>query len=346
MKSNETKDNTQSRRKIRRKNITELLKKRHMGKVKIENLVEKKDFSKEPFLTNKEALEFLKRQELLKKYKRICHFGGIKWWVKDDGYGVYRYFIESYSGNAHFDILDMFVMSGNCNAVEARNRMFEYYNIKTIEGAVKEMNREKYIQNIRVIEEMYEKRWKYPHFWKLSEKQLGILEKLQCIAIGNLENSNEIIDGDVVFFSSVGHIAKVVENKSPSSVSKAVNLFALLGIVEKVNEKILSEDILKAAKIQMSLKQQKGNLISFFILPELTPEKMVEVEKMAKRIRYAGLNMSNITTERVCDMLGYDAMMKVYGNTHQNTKFSMIGKAQASERRKEYGYEEENDIEF
>lgn len=277
--------------------------------------------------SNRMAINHIRRNNYFKfeigeEFKCELIEGNIAWISQDETSEVVRYFTKNpQSGEfAYFDLIDLIQIELGCNFLYALREAMEALNIKTEEEEHRNMNVRKYVNNIEIIEGIdFRFMLQYPNLYKLLGKHFYILEKMNTIGIGNIRTKVESLGNDAVFFSSYQHIADFLDIKSKTTVANAINMFALLGLITKVEEGEIPSTMIERAKKEAKERGYK-NLVTFFTIPLYTEKTLARAEAIAKEVIRNKITISNISIARVEKAFDSEAVARVYGNTKENTK--------------------------
>lgn len=221
-------------------------------------------------------------------------------WITRDNDGYYRYCTKSVKtgvifGFSLFDLIEItysgeFVGTGMAYQM-ARKWLAKILNVSYRDLDYVNYQKKKYQSNQTIIDEASEWESLYPNLYSLIKSQLYILEELHHFASQHITERRHAIKNEAVFFISVRHIAKLVNErleikKHPTTFSAAINLFAVLHLLQKVPSETLNY---KGELLQIAHSIQGNNnhfhLITFMTIPSYDEELLIKAEKMAKRLR-------------------------------------------------------------
>lgn len=277
--------------------------------------------------SNKMAINHIRKNNYFKfeigeEFKCELIENNIAWISQDETSEVVRYFTKNpQSGEfAYFDLVDLIQIELGCNFLYALREAMEALNIKTEEEEHRNMNVRKYVNNIEIIEGIdFRFMLQYPNLYKLLSKHFYILEKMNTIGIGNIRTKVESLGNDAVFFSSYQYIADFLNIKSKTTVANAINMFALLGLITKVEENEIPSTMIERAKKEAKERGYK-NLVTFFTIPLYTEKTLARAEAIAKEVIRNKITISNISIARVEKAFDSETAERVYGNTKENTR--------------------------
>ncbi len=278
------------------------------------------------FYSNTMALNYIRRNNFFKfkiGQEFLCEIveGNIGWIGKDAETERVRYFSKNPETGKFFylDIIDLVQMELKCSFVYAFLKVMELLKIKTEEEEWKKIQTEKYRNNIKITDNAsYNFKISYPNLYKLIGKQIKVLEKLNAIGFYNIRTLMERVGEDAIFFSSYQYVADFLD-VSKSSVAKAVNLFATLGLINIINENKIPPHLLDRAKKEAKDKGWK-NLVTYFTIPYYSTKVLRDAEEIAKQLRENGITVRNISIKTLEEAFGEEMVQKVFPNTKENTE--------------------------
>lgn len=264
--------------------------------------------------------------EMCKFYNCIISSGNFAWIAKDDK-GTVRYFSKNPKTNESFgfNIFDLIELRENIEIgtslsfKNARRILARDLNIAYKEREWEHLQEEKYINNIKKIERAFiDMKRDYPNLYKLTENYLHILEHLNAWAMANIGDKKEAVNGEAVFFCSLRHAERFVK-RDHSVISKAINLFAVLGLITKVHPEKVSENMLVIAREISKKAKETANsvknveLVNFYSIPLYNVEVLMNAEKMgSKLIENKITNASRINKKEIEKIFGKVFVKKVY----------------------------------
>lgn len=267
-----------------------------------------------------------KEWELGKYYNCIIKTGNFSWIAKDDS-GIIRYFSKNPKTNKSFglNIFDLIELRENIEVgtsisfKNARRILARDLNITYKEREWEHLQEEKYINNIKKIERAFiDMKRDYPNLYKLAENYLHILEHLNAWAMANIGEKRETINGEAVFFCSLRHAEEFIK-RDHSVISKAINLFTVLGLINKVHPEKVSEDMLSVAREISKKSKQTANssknveLVNFYSIPLYNAELLMNAEKIGfKLIENKITNASRINKKEIEKIFGKVFAKKAY----------------------------------
>lgn len=147
----------------------------------------------------------------------------------------------------------------------------------------------KYYQNAQVIDgfEEYKYHEMYPHLYKLLKPRLKYLAELNHYGLAKISSDRFSYKGENLFFFSYKYFSKKYRHNQ-TTCRNAINLFATLGLIEKVDIKELPAPIAKKAIEEARKQKSPGDplnkrTINFYIFPNLR-DRLREADEVAKAL--------------------------------------------------------------
>ncbi len=117
-----------------------------------------------------------------------------------------------------------------------------------------------------------------------------------------------------IFFTSYSKLKKIFEispNRSNSDISKTLNLFSLLGIIQKLNESQIPQGTLKTAK-GIASRHNLPKISTFFVVTPLNPETLSICEENAKKLKASNFTIAGLSREYVLRTFGTEMADQLY----------------------------------
>jgi len=260
-----------------------------------------------------------------KFYDCIISVGNFAWISKDDK-GITRYFSKNPNDGKSFglNIFDLIEIRENneigtsISFKNARRILVRDLNITYEEREWECLQEERYINNIKEIRAFIDMKSYYPNLYKLTQNYLHILEHFNAWAMANIAEKRETINGEAVFFCSLRYAEKFIK-RDHSVISKAINLFTVLGLINKVDSEKVSKDMLSIAR-EISQKAKKTansiknvELVNFYSIPLYNAELLINAERIStKLIENKVTNASRVNKKVVEEIFGDAFAKKVY----------------------------------
>ena len=151
---------------------------------------------------------------------------------------------------------------------------------------------------------------------------LGSRKKdLLCILsyVKPMINEEMQYNGKPIFSLDLNRLMSICETTNRKRIISSVNMFALLGMLDKMNLKCVPKEPLKKAK---ELQDQKGysKLITFYCVPDYDFMALAERELQAGRLIADGFTLKGMSREYVLRTFGIAEADRVYPQYHlENT---------------------------
>ncbi|WP_017413475.1 CHC2 zinc finger domain-containing protein [Clostridium tunisiense] len=221
---------------------------------------------------------------------------------EENGHWLYK----CHSTNCNFDngsIIDVVMSLQGCNFSEAIKFICEVYGIDFIKNEDCKNDCAKELQNnIDYLQSgLMEK--EYPNLFKRIKNYLPILIKFNEIAI---EYS---YTGDSMFFTSIRNIANQLGRNHHRRIGDRINLFAFLGLIYKLNDSDIPEEMLKKSK---ELAEGYKNHISYYEIPQYSKEILDYAEYYATQFKECNMTMTGWSWELIYRTFGKGRADRVF----------------------------------
>ncbi|WP_027416265.1 hypothetical protein [Aneurinibacillus terranovensis] len=241
--------------------------------------------------------------------------------VNFDEHGNWRYFTrnkENTDGYV-FDIIDIMQIIYNIHYYKALNKLCEMAKINVKEGEWMNKQKIKYADNIIEIQNVDEEMaMRYPGLFKFIKKHLYLLQEMNAIGLANISTEREAVDNESIFFASSRHIAEKFEEqgikKDHSTVSRLLNMFTALGLIQKVHQKQVPTHLMEKAKEQIA-NEEYHFTVTFYRIPEMSSEVLTAAEQRAMKLKKAGIKATGIRIDNIEKALGSVVLQDVFGDT-------------------------------
>lgn len=318
MDKNKPKDIT---RKVKPK-LKEIVKKKGL---KLEDMVYIVEFMEE-YKKNYDALEVLLGGNLIKEPEGgKCYFfeNNTAWITQTEETHDYLYCSLNSKKNEIFylNIVDFFIITSEKNYGEIITDLLRVFDIETDEEKRKEKQRQKYLQNIEIIEKESHK-WSisYPNLYRIAKAALKTLMKMNAIGYSHIVGDKETINNEAVFFTSQSQIAKIT-GMSGANVVKHISMLTFLGFIVKPAYNNIPEHMKqRALKHTDNGKKSKTN---FYVIPSITTELLEKAEEKAKAAIKKGINIRNISMKKIEENFGKEEADRIYQNNRKTILKSM-----------------------
>lgn len=241
--------------------------------------------------------------------------------VKDNHY---RYYTKRKGKKViGLDLLDLVEVSYQLSPIEAIRKVSELLSIPIVDNRWKKEQREKYFRNYQWLSSCSSRI--DPHLFLYVCEGLPVLEALNGLGALYVHKERFSYKGQNIFFASNYHLARYIEGFSPSKVNKLVNLFAVLGFVEKVPIEFIHPALMeKTAKIRN--RRNLANTIGFYIVYPF--EQVSDIAaKRAEILLKEGIRYSNLSKALIEDVFGEGFAQAVYVQEIQKNKHNPQKKA-------------------
>lgn len=250
-------------------------------------------------------------------------------WISQNEQGEYRYFSKIKDGYGYYalDLFDLIGILTNQTTRKSIEYIREHFAVKAL-SQWDEWEKVKYEKNKDLINSLQSN--DYPHLKRVLRNGEEILKAFLSYGCEKV-NGKHLSDGEhAVFFLSVNHFKeRYFPEKSVSTLNQWINLFAVLGFVDKTMD--VPTELQTEAEKQQALKK-KHNHISFYTVPHF--EKVIEkAELRASDLVKNRVSYHQLTKAVVLSIFGHAVHDHVYiQKTHGR-------KAKATKQEKEYEVE-------
>lgn len=254
----------------------------------------------------------LSKWEINKFYDCLLIEGNFAW-ISIGEDGSYRYFSKANKGAAAgLDWFDLIMLIEDLDIVGSRIKVSEDLNLTYKERKWELKMQMKYVNNIKKIERAcYDWEELYPKFYKLSKNYLYILGKLNAWGLAHITTDKESVKGESVFFVSTTHLANSIKADQPM-VSRAINMFAILGFINKINPDEVPEHLFTIAK-ELRGDRLEFKYITFYSLPIIDSKTLAKAERIAKKLEKNKItNMQQISKGKIIEIFGQDFADTIY----------------------------------
>jgi hypothetical protein len=220
-----------------------------------------------------------------------------------DGTQVYKCFGCGFIGT----ITTLVEAIARCNKVKAIEFIQKVYDIEVIETEKQKQIKEMLKENIEyIMSEQFEK--EYPDLYKVIKRYIPYLVCLNELAIQNVIDDDLLSDDKAIFFSSIRYIARYLNNNNIGRTNNRVNLFAFLGLLEKLSKESIPEKYLQRAKVY---KKEKY-MTSYYAIPSYSYYCLNEASQKAQTYKEKNMTMTGFSRELLIRSLSENEANKVY----------------------------------
>lgn len=238
--------------------------------------------------------------------------------ISKDDKGIYHYFTNRPGGVSVslnlFDFVEIICAEKDETFIDIRRRLITLLGCSYSEQKWETKQLNKIRMNKEILNSaIHDWKQRYPSMYKLIRSYLDIL-----LAI-NSHNEKTVISkkyshkNEALFFLSSRYLADFLD-REPSNVRRAINLFACLGLIEKVPPNIENfplEFLQSAFKIKGNISDYK--LITFFIIPQYTQKLLRNAEAKAKKLLEHNItNINKLNEKNMIVVFGEDEARSVY----------------------------------
>lgn len=272
------------------------------------------------FFSKANMFEFVSQAETIDTYFPCSIFEGNYAWISKNENGHFRYFSKIQNANAiSLDLIDLLEIYFGCSTSEAIARSVKEFKIKFMEDIWVESQNKKYLSNLTMIhgsKKMIEE--DYPYLYQYLKGHLKVLETMNVIANINIKKQEFGFDGHNIFFASNSYIADFLGNYTISTTNKVINLFAVLGLIKKIKEEYIPNQLLQESKV-IADQRNLGNIISYYVIPPMG-DTLSEANKKAEILLENHISYSNISRAKIAFVFGEEFAKSIYVQEIQKNK--------------------------
>lgn len=264
-----------------------------------------------------DLVQFFKNAKTINRFFPCTFFEKRFGWVSKSESGEYRYFskIKEGYGFYSFDLFDILTIVLNMTSKELIRYLESHFPSYSI-SEWSQLESTKYEENLKMLH--HKELSKTPYLQRLLRGGIEVLESFLSFGKSKI-NGKHLSDGEhSVFFLSVQFFKEnYFPKKSVSTLNQWMNLFAVLGLIEKTANVPIELQI--EAEKQQTLKK-KQNHISFYLVPSF--EKVFGIaETRAKELVSQRISYHQLTKELVLTLFGKALHDHVYiQKTHGRRK--------------------------
>jgi hypothetical protein len=277
------------------------------------------DFTKHILRQNLFADIFIDLQKYEGKSSFPCLLFPENWAsISKDDNGIYRYFTNRPGGISVslniFDLVETICSHEGESFTNVRRKLIQILACSYPENKWEMKQMDKAQININIISNA-ETSWtnQYPSLFKLTRSYLDILLAMNSHSGKHINSKQYSYKKENLFFLSSRFLANILD-RDPSNVRRAINLFACLGLIEKVPPNVEGfplKCIQSAIKIRGNITDYK--LVTFFIIPQLTQKLLKNAETKAKKLLENKItNITKLNEEKMAVVFGEDFARLIY----------------------------------
>ena len=194
-----------------------------------------------------------------------------------------------------------------CTKKQAIDFIKKVYDIEVIETEKQIQAKELLQENIDyILSEQFE--IEYPDLYKVIKRYIPYLVCLNELAIQNVIDDDLLSDDKAIFFSSIRYIARYLNNNNIGRTNNRVNLFAFLGLLEKLSKESIPEKYLQKAEAYRKDKY----ITSYYAIPSYSYYCLNEANRKAQTFKQKNMTMTAWSKELLVRSLNQDEADKVY----------------------------------
>lgn len=272
------------------------------------------------FLSNVSLFDFIRNAELIDSSFPCNLVQENQAWISKTENGHFRYFTKSLNHTViGLDLIDLLEIYHDCSTSEAIQIAVKDFKIKFMEDVWLEKQNSKYLSNLTLIHGA-EKRIKedYPSLYQLIKEHFKMLETFNVIANINVKKQEFSFMGHNIFFASNSYVSGFLGDYTLSTTNKVINLFAVLGLIQKLKEETIPPQLLHES-ITIADQRNLGNIISYYIIPNMS-DVLEEAERRAEILISHRVSYSSISRAKVLSVFGEDFTNDIYVQEVQKDK--------------------------
>ncbi|PLR70327.1 hypothetical protein [Bacillus sp. UMB0728] len=237
---------------------------------------------------------------------RACiFFEGNKAWIKQDDKGVYRYYSKdaekhTVHGLNIFDLIEIRegVEIGSVYSMNnARRRLASNLGIVYSERQWEILQEKKYEKNMDIIQRAdIEIQRYFPNLFNFIQSYLPLLKHLNEWGFKHILEKEQSFQEESVFFQSTTHMEKIV-GRDQTICSRAVNMFAVLGLIKKIREED-TPGILMSVAQAIKGRRNEFKLVNFYTVPALNHQVLLKAEKRVERLNEHGITSTWLISKK------------------------------------------------
>lgn len=247
---------------------------------------------------------------------------GNKAWIKQDDNGINRYYSKdeekhTVHGLNIFDLIEIregAEIGSIYSMNNARRRLASDLGIVYSERQWEILQEKKYEKNMDIIKRAdIEMQRDFPNLFGFIKSYLPLLEHLNEWGFKHILEKEQSFQEENVFFQSTTHMEKIV-GRDQTVCSRAVNMFAVLGLIQKVREEDIPNSLMSVAQAIRG-RRNEFKLVNFYTVPSLNHQVLSEAEERVERLkRYGITSMTHISKKKVAECFSEEFAKKVYVN--------------------------------
>lgn len=237
-------------------------------------------------------------------------------WISTNQSGHSRYFTKSSDEPVWMmDIEDLFEIQYGLSQEEMMSFLVEYFHLQCEEYEWKQKQRQKYQNNDWFLSETLSS---YSNLHQLISPLSTLLSVFNDYGKSFLFRESLSYQNQNLFFASSKQLSERLPEMSYSKANKCLNLFAVLGLIEKVPQELLPKEYYEKL-IYSEKKMGKHSSVNFFIVHDFL-KVAEESEKRAGLLLEHGVRYSNLSKSIVEKLFGESFAHKVYPQKIQKNR--------------------------
>jgi hypothetical protein len=216
------------------------------------------------------------------------------------------------------DIIDIVQFQHKCNITAAINKLLDYYNMSIYDKDFFDKQSEKYSYNFNLLHQKDYIKTNYPKLHYIMRYGYLILNEILSIGLESIVNKYFLYNEQNLFFFSNRYLAKKI-NKPYVTINKYINLFCVLGLIQKVDHKEINKTIRrKSVEIAKKNGQHK---INFYIIPKYTKDILSTSNNRAEFMLNNGFTIRGMSKQFIKKCFDDEFANKIYSIPIKNSKF-------------------------
>lgn len=246
-------------------------------------------------------------------------------WISMDQNGVYRYFTKRKNGRTiGFNIFDFIetvdgIGIGTHAAdsfIKARQELAKMFHIQELHDEWSLQESQKYEYNLDLLQDGIARiKQRQPVLYEYIKSFVPLLILLNYWGKEHIYPKFRCNGESVLFVSSTELKNRLGDLYERSTITRAINMFALIGILIKIPHTELSDELWDIAKgIHGGRKGHK--FINFYQIPRYSDEILAEAEQLVMKLLQHGMsNVGKITKEKIETFFGKEYALRVFPPT-------------------------------
>lgn len=231
-------------------------------------------------------------------------------WISQDVKGHVRYFSKSKKEITRCaDLMDIVSLITGLKNGDTSYYLATELGLDYSDATWKKSQKHKYLKNINYLFEGIESS---PHLYNLLKDHLGVLHLINTIGLNHLHHYSDRHNSHNIFFASASYLARELQTTNTGKIAQQINLFATLGLIEKVQNDFIPKKMLdKANELRLDGEKIKHNRVNFYIVHSFK-ECGEGAEEKAKVLLEHGVRHSNISKSSVARLFSQDYAKVVF----------------------------------